>query len=749
MLRLHISRSSRVVTCQAVTSVLLTASLLAQTDSLPIELRAAGDALSAGNVAKAIDQSQRYVWSHPQDPKGFLILGDAYAARMPDGRFRAIDAYTAARRLTPNDPDPVYRLAQMGLRLGGADGERIAGDNLERVLKLDPLYMDAWDEWLTLYRNAGGRRKMIDLLSPHRDNSIVRARIAQLLIEEERYGEADRLLDSSLVVDSTNVAWLALRSESALEAGDTIVGLRFYRRALANAPLDSTDALWRQVLGIATPDEIRMWVNVPSSEKGFWIENFWARRNPNLFAVVNDRIVSHFARLRYARKHYPLMFPLGLYQRSSIARTLNLEPSQAEREWHLRCEVYQALAPPTSGLDLPLPGVSDARELARVSPGAYSTLTSEEKEALHFAASNRRDARAQQALRDPFAFSPAVFTPLGLDLRDVDTAAARVGYNLSTGLDDRGIMYLRFGPPEAVKYGGDNTLDPRCNTTEVERWSYSAWGEARFARPAGLSAGARNVSEEIFRPMNERQFEAMRLGLTRDAPSEPAPLDFGVWLAQFRDQLDSTHPDLVVISTRGELAARLVGMLSGDGTVRRSDGGALMMPAAPGNYVLLAHARVGDSLGRLSLDVRLRSFDSLPAMSDLLLFNSNVGDSIDRSNMLDRVQRDLTFGHDDAVRVYAELYGLTPVGNRVRYEATYRLLRTTDPRRDVVKDVWPDATVIRFDREQLFAPGLPVKEAVNVRTWGINPGQYVLRLEIVDKVANKSLGRATIAFRAR
>ncbi len=264
MLRLVLSRSYRGVTCQAVTPVLLTASLLAQGDSLPTQLRAAQDALSTGNITEAIDQSQRYVWSHPQDPKGFLILGDAYAARMPDGRFRAIDAYNAARRLAPNNPDPVYRIAQMGLRLGGADGERIAGDNLERVLKADPLYRDAWDEWLTLYRNSGGRRKIIDLLSPHRDNAIVRGRIAQLLIEEERYEEADRLLDSSLAAESSNVAWMALRAESALESGDTIVGLHFYRRALASAAFDSTDALWRQVVGIEPTDEIRMWLKVPS-----------------------------------------------------------------------------------------------------------------------------------------------------------------------------------------------------------------------------------------------------------------------------------------------------------------------------------------------------------------------------------------------------------------------------------------------------------------------------------------------------
>src|SRR5205823_10416887 len=83
--------------------------------------------------------------------------------------------------------------------------------------------------------------------------------------------------------------------------------------------------------------------------------------------------------------------------------------------------------------------------------------------------------------------SPTLFVPLGMDLRGADTMAARVGYNLATGLDDRGIMYLRFGPPDASRLGGDNTVDPQCNTDELERWRYAEWGEVRFVRPSAFS----------------------------------------------------------------------------------------------------------------------------------------------------------------------------------------------------------------------------------------------------------------------
>jgi hypothetical protein len=338
---------------------------------------------------------------------------------------------------------------------------------------------------------------------------------------------------------------------------------------------------------------------------------------------------------------------------------------------------------------------------------------------------------------------------LGLDVRGVDTTAARVGYSLATGLDDRGVMYLRFGSPEHLVYGGDNPLDPRCSTTEVERWRYREWGEVRFARPAGLSTGQRNVSEEVFRPMNERQFQVMQLGLTRDVSSEPAPLVFGLWLAQFQDEHDPMRTDLVVVSTRGQLAAALVGAVGGAAEVRQSASGHLTLAARPREYLLTADTRIEDTLGRQSLGIRLRHFDSLPAVSDLLLARRWIGDSADRSAMLEHVQRDLTFDPGDVVRAYMEVYGMQREGDVVNYRATYRMLRTDDPGRDLAKPDWPGATVIQFDRVRRVASGAPVPEVLDITPQGISKGKYLVRVEIWDKLAGREIGRATIALQAR
>ncbi len=731
---------------------LAVAPMQAPQDTLPPPLAAAVHALASDSIEQAINLAERYTWKAPRDPRGFLVLGDAYARRMPAGRFRAIEAYRTAQRLARRDPDPPYRMAQMGLWLGGDDGERIAREELEHVLELDPLYKDAWELWLTLYRNGGGRRKMVERLAPHRTRPVIQARIAQLLVEDEAYADADRLLDSALSADSTSPDWLALRAQSALESADTVRGIALYRRGLAHADRDSADVLWRQVIGIATPAEVRAWwAGVSAGRQGAWLESFWARRSPNLFAGANGRIAEHFARLRYARKHFPLLHPLVSYHRSARARSLNLEPSAPERALHLRCEVYQMAMPPSGG-NVPLPGVSSARAHGP-GEGLLAHLTPEEKDAIK--ETLRHGGRVSPLVRDalaeegPFALAPTIFAPLGLDLRDLDSTAARVGYNLATGLDDRGLMYLRFGPPDKLVLGGDNAVDPQCATTELERWRYAEWGEVRFARPSAFSRGLRTTPEMVFRPMNAQQFETMKLGLTRDAPSEPAPLEFGVWTAHFRRAADPRLADLVVVTTRGEVAATLVPDTGGASSVRQAATGYVTLPAPPGRYALLVHARDADTLGRQSLAVWIRGFGFAPGISDLLAASPWPAATVDRDAMLEHVRRDRTFRAGESVRVYTELYGLSQSVGRIDYRATYHLLKTPDPARDILREQWRSAVTFEFDRARLARPGSMEVETLDVDPRYLPAGTYLLRLEARDNATATPLGRSTIALVVR
>jgi len=722
---------------------------------LPPELLAVQEALNAGQVTEAVAQATRYTTAHPDDPRGFLLLGDAQvaAARSDD----AVAAYAEADFLTPEDPEPSYRVARLALLRGD---EGLARTALTHVLEVAPLYRDAWTRWLVLYRDSDARRAMITTLTPHAADPAVKALIATLRIEEERYPDADRLLDAALATDSAQPAWLALRAQSAFEAGDTLTGVALYQRALAHAARDTVDALWRQVVGIASPAEIRAWqAGVEPEAKGAWLQNFWARRNPNLFAGVNLRVAEHFQRLRSARGQYPLLHPLSLYQRSAEGRALNLEPSTGERQFHLQCEVLQIPEQPlSSGWGVARlsygPGPVDIR-YKPIGGGEFWWLTGDELDQVRrmfmLRAGLPPDAPATALGRefDARYFDPSSFVPFGFDLRGADSTAARVGYNVATGLSDRGVALLRLGAPDRQLMGGDNALHYRCGTTELERWRYGQWGELRFSRPSAFSEGERTVGEMVFRPMEEPQFAAMQLALSTDATSIPAPLEFGVWTAQFRNARDPRLSDVVVVSTRGALATSLIGPTGAEQELRQSARGIAMLTSEPGAYALLAHAQDSGQLGRQHFALDLRGYDTLPALSDLLVSAPWGDGTIDRAAMLAHLGRGLAFASGDTVRTYAELYGLASDGGSVWYRVTYLLLETGNVLKDYAKEEWPDAQRFTFERQLSADPRGVTIESLDLQPQWIPEGRYLLRLEVEDLVADTAAGRATIAFEVK
>jgi hypothetical protein len=450
---------------------------------------------------------------------------------------------------------------------------------------------------------------------------------------------------------------------------------------------------------------------------------------------------------------YPLLHPLLAYHRSVLGRTLSVEPSRGERTWNLRCEVYQGLAP-SSALNVRPAGVSRAQERLRAFGGTLGHLTDDEKRSVEQAALlalQRGDvppAKIQRVLTEEglAAFAPTLFAPLNLDLRSIDTTAARIGYNLVTGLSDRGLMYLRFGPPDRLLLGGDNPADPRCNTTEVERWGYYRWGEVRFAKPSALGDG-HPLPETVFRPMNEDQFQVMELGLTRDATSGPAPLYFGAWTAQFRNPMNPASTDLVVATTRGAVAITLVGVVGGERGVSQGQNGVTTLTDAPGEYLLAVHAQEDGVLGRLRLQVDMRDFSSRPTMADLLLVTAWTDTAPTRSGMLERIDRSLVFHADDTLRAYTELYG-SASDARARYRAAYSLLKTDDPMRDIVRETWPHAVRFEFLRDRRVE-GEVVTEWMDIDPHWIQPGTYLLRVETFDADTGTRIGRAGISFEVR
>jgi len=708
-----------------------------------LQLAVAESALAGGDMDRAVDLARQYTGHHPTDWRGWFIQGEATLRRGgSDNAYRvaAIIAFRHATQLAPERAEVWDGYGRAGLELGNADGELIIHEAYEKVLAIDPLYPNAWETWLKAYRNRSDRDRMRRILTVHDSVPEVRARIARLYIEDEQYPAANALLDSLIGLDPRQPAWLALRAQSALEAGDTAVGIAVYGRALMHADRDGGEMLWQQAIGIATPGEIRTWeAGLPPTQRSGFLRAFWARRNPDLFAGINQRIAEHFARLRFARREFPATHPLAGYKNSAGQRTLAARPGVGEQIFYQRCEASEVPRGPTS---------ATAR--------AQSTL---EMDSLilgnhRFGAGvwgYHSGAQAPGELDlDPLQVG-SLDMPYARDIRDIDTTAAAIGYNLRTGLDDRGLTYLRFGPPRVRRIGPSNIEDQFCQVRDLERWEYDDIGTVRFFRPevinVGAVAGWATTGEEVFRPMNEPQFEAMAQAMTRNATSIPAQLIFGVWTAQFASG-DTGATDVVVVSTRGAAAAQLTGPMGEAGPPWEDSSGVVVLRARPGRYALMADAKVGDTLGRQSLRIKVYDLGSAPGVSDLLLAPAWPDTVATRRAMLSRLQRDLTFAPGTTVRIYAEIYGLQPTPEgRIKYRVSYQIYPTRDVARAAEHETLSGGVQLAFDRDRASTGGA-VGEWLDIAPAQLPPGRYLLRLA-VETPDGRPVGRVQIGLEMR
>lgn len=335
---------------------------------------------------------------HPDDPATLTLLGRIWLEWPVFGRYRAESLFARAGALAPQDPEPFYFLAQVGLTLGGDDGEAIARRGLVRVLALSPDYRDAWALWTTLYRGNRERSEMVDALARHAGAYPADLWRADLLVELRRYAEAVPLLDSLRAASRDDPVVPAFLARACFEQGRDRDGERLYGEALARAAADTGNLLWHQVRSIATPEERDAYAGLAPESREAFLRLFWARRNPDLRDTVNQRIGEHFRRLAEAHRVFALLHPQSRWHHSRLWRTLQ------------------------GGVGLP-----DSGRLAAFRAEIGET-------------------------RQPRAGDPAVAAGIAPRLDD----SSQQTVNLEDGLDDRGRILVRYGyPNERYVWGTD------------------------------------------------------------------------------------------------------------------------------------------------------------------------------------------------------------------------------------------------------------------------------------------------------
>ena len=403
--------------------------------------------------------------------ESLLAVGRAQFVRPVIGRYAALEAFRAAARLAPTNPEPLYWQMKVGFYLGSDEGDVLAREAILKILALTPDYQDVWERFERVYRNPKIWRRADRALAQHPDDLVAIERRAELAIALEEPLRAESLLAQLTPSVTVDLA----RAEANFQAGRDSSGYAWYDSALVYADVDSTGAMWDAVWMIATPREMRTQDSTPPGERRQFFERFWATRDPNLLTPGNERIAEHFRRFTYARRYFRLLHPMNLYHRSARYRAV---VQSYQRDF------LQELAQQDSE---PYPGFEGDRLLA-----------------------------ASRQLPDVPAGEATSFALAGFDARGL--------IYLRHGPPDQLLRGI-FDPLRQ--------LGPRGNPLDVEGWLYhTSQGTLTigFHRGTGGLAGG----DFIFLPTNRRQAWSTKVALRTDDSAVPAPLEARAWSAFFK-----------------------------------------------------------------------------------------------------------------------------------------------------------------------------------------------------------------------
>lgn len=630
--------------------------------------------LAAGDLALARHVAESLLVALPDDPRALTILGRIYLVWPVVGRFTAESLLTRAGELDPGNPEPFYYLGKVGIALRGDDGEAIARRGLQQALELDPLYRDVWALWARLYRGDRERRSGVTALLRHTGEPAPDLWRARLLIELEDYASAETLLAVLSVRDPRDPAPRALRAQALFEDGRDSAASLVYDEALASAGADTGGVLWLQVRGIATPGEREDWSRAAPEARTALLRRFWAYRDPLLSTSPNERIGEHFRRLRETRRLYALLHPNSLYHHSRTWRALVDGPA------------------PSRG-----PGLGELAAVVR------SDLPPRPADGL---------------------LSSAV--PVFEDEGDESP-------NLEDGLDDRGRVYLRHGPPD----------ERRVWSLDGETWRYRLGAGTLQVTFARRTNGWGTGGDVVVTPFVDGEAAAGRYLLATDRAADAATLDVAFWPVAFRGPSRWTT-DLTLFPDAPEVLAVL---FDADGRVLARDsaaGGPLHLTAAPGEYRLALDAADGDRRGRFRGWIALPPFTGERlSISGLLVASAPVVPS--RPAMEAAAPADLRLPAGTPFRVYAELYGVA-LGT-AHLEVAYAFERRDRGGLRGLLGRGGRRTTIAFRREP--SPERVIVESVVVDPGRLPAGRYRLRLDVRDVTTGAHASSPSIEFELR
>ncbi len=255
--------------------------------------------LKAGKYAAAEWAFKRAASLEMGDAEPYYGLGLVHM-ELPNKRYRAISFFREALIRDRHYVDAQYQIARARYLMNEHD----AKPEIERVLKMDPTYGDAYlliGDWYAHFSQDFAQAVVwytkYLALRPNDPEGQRKLGLAYLKVKD--YDRILEQLQAFVQAYPDAVELMPIVAQACVKKGELGMAMGFFASYLSRLPA-KIRALYEDISPIASPEELAEYAHTSGVEREAFSRRFWNGRDPDLTTPVNERLLEHYRRVWYA-----------------------------------------------------------------------------------------------------------------------------------------------------------------------------------------------------------------------------------------------------------------------------------------------------------------------------------------------------------------------------------------------------------------------------------------------------------------
>jgi len=268
-----------------------------------------------GRIDEAISMANDFLKRNKNNPDAYALMGELYMQKEGMDNLKQADFYLD-KALTMN-PRSVLGLVNYGKLKIHRNDYALAERFFKRALRIDPGAVGAYEGMMMLYekeRNPGvlNQLKMYmerGKISPD-SNVDLQLMLAEIMIKQGEFQKAVTSLRAlhEKYPDNPRVNLVLADLYFELKAFDSLSF--YYLKGIENLKdKDELEKRYMDFYEIMSDQEIEEYKNLPLEKKGPYLAQFWKQNDINGATEVNERLIEHFHRVKYAKTFYRSPIP--------------------------------------------------------------------------------------------------------------------------------------------------------------------------------------------------------------------------------------------------------------------------------------------------------------------------------------------------------------------------------------------------------------------------------------------------------